>query len=71
MSQIFESQSLWYSDPHQTVTVELLQEKLICEMPQERNEEVTVRRAPLMSWRLHGVFWEMELLCRAAGSVLP
>ena len=42
MSQIFESQSLWYSDPHQIVTVELLQENLICEMPQERNEEVTV-----------------------------
>ena len=59
ISQIFESQSLWYLDPRQIVTMELLHENLICETAQERNEEVTVPRALLTSWRLHGVLWKM------------
>ena len=47
--RFLNTQSLWYSDPRQIVTMELLHENLICEIAQERNEEVTVPRAPLTS----------------------
>lgn len=43
MSQVFKSNTLWYSDLYQNVVIELMQENLICEIPQARNEEVTVR----------------------------